>query len=339
MFDGMTINPGYLAGLSVSILWTFTTLFFTAASKRIGPAMVNAARLTVALILHAITHRAITGHWVPDAKSQQVLYLCTSGLIGLTIGDLCIFQAFLSIGPRRALLVQTTAPILAAMFGWIALGETLSLQSWVGIGLTLAGIAWVIRERTPSAVNEKQSGGRVANPSVDRLETGPTLEHKAALRMGYALALAAALCQSAGLMLSKKGMGHGWLADDQHMLPQTATLLRMTFAVVGMIPILLIRSYRERRREGLVKPVAVPGAMQLGLLFASCGAVTGPFLGVWLSLISANRVKLGIAQTLLSLAPVAILPFAKWLYKEHISLRAIAGTLLAIVGVAVLCLD
>lgn len=317
MLSSLPIDIGYIAGLSVSILWTFTTLFFTAASKRIGPAMVNAARPTVALILHAITHRAITGHWVPDARSQQVLYLCTSGLIGLTIGDLCIFQAFLSIGPRRALLVQTTAPILAAMFGWIALGETLSLQSWLGIGLTLAGIAWVIRERTVAAVEENT-------------------HH---VRWGYALALAAALCQSAGLMLSKKGMGHGWLSDDQHMLPQTATLLRMTFAVLGMIPILLIRSYRERRREGLVKPVAVPGAMQLGLLFASCGAVTGPFLGVWLSLISANRVKLGIAQTLLSLAPVAILPFAKWLYKEHISLRAIAGTLLAIVGVAVLCLD
>lgn len=318
MLNGLPLDVGYVAGLSVSILWTFTTLFFTAASKRIGPAMVNAARLTVALILHAITHRAITGHWVPDARSQQVLYLCTSGLIGLTIGDLCIFQAFLSIGPRRALLVQTTAPILAAMFGWIALGETLSLQSWLGIGLTLAGIAWVIRERTTTAVEENTHD----------------------VRWGYALALAAALCQSAGLMLSKKGMGHGWLPDDQHMLPQTATLLRMTFAVLGMIPILLFRSNRKSRRDAfMVKPAAVSGATQMGLLFASLGAVTGPFLGVWLSLISANRVKLGIAQTLLSLAPVAILPFAKWLYKEHISLRAIAGTLLAIVGVAVLCLD
>lgn len=317
MLSDFVLDPGYLAGLAVSLLWTFTTLFFTAASRRIGPAMVNAARLMVALVLHTIAHRALTGRWLPEARPQQVYYLCASGLIGLTIGDLCIFQAFLTLGPRRTLLIQTIAPILAALFGWVALGETLSVQVWIGIGLTLAGIAWVIRER---------AGLKAA---LDR-------NHRT---RGYALAVAAAVCQSAGLLLSKQGMGHGWLAAGQHMQPQTATLLRMTFATLGMIPILLVRVLRERPLETKFDAAHDHRQWMSGVLFAAGGAVTGPFFGVWLSLIAANRVSLGIAQTLLSLAPIMILPFAKWFYKEHLSMRTIAGTALALIGVAVLCLD
>jgi drug/metabolite transporter (DMT)-like permease len=309
-------NIGVLAGVSVAVLWTFTTLFFTAAGKRIGPSMVNAVRLIVALVLHAIVHRYLNGFWIPQVESGPILYFALSALLGLTIGDQCILQAFLTIGPRRALLVMTTSPLMAALFGWFVLDEKLTGWSLVGISLTIGGVGWVIRERT----------------------TDPELNKPAHGTSGYVLALAASLCQAAGLMLSKQGMGYGTITWATHVPPQSATLVRMAFAVLGMIPILLYHAFRRResRDARAGSTGSVSSARLVGALLASCGAITGPFFGVWLSLISASIIPIGVAQTLLSLTPIMIIPIAKWCYHEHISPRALFGTLLAVAGVGLL---
>jgi drug/metabolite transporter (DMT)-like permease len=57
---------------------------------------------------------------------------------------------------------------------------------------------------------------------------------------------------------------------------------------------------------------------------------------VWLSLIAVQKAPLGIASTLTSLAPIFLLPVGAMLFKEKIGLRAIGGTLIAIIGTAML---
>ncbi len=93
-----------------------------------------------------VTHRVLSGAWVPDVVGRQVLYLAVSGIVGLSIGDQALFAAFVYIGPRLAMLIMTTAPLFAAFFGWLALGETLSPIAWLGVGLTIGGVAWVVLE-------------------------------------------------------------------------------------------------------------------------------------------------------------------------------------------------
>ncbi len=68
------------------------------------------------------------------------------------------------------------------------------------------------------------------------------------------------------------------------------------------------------------------------------GAVTGPFLGVTLSLVALAKAPVGIASTLMALVPVFLLPVSRFFFKEPVGLRAVAGTLLAVGGVAVLLL-
>ena len=72
--------------------------------------------------------------------------------------------------------------------------------------------------------------------------------------------------------------------------------------------------------------------MRAGYLFASGGAVVGPFLGVWMSLVAADHAPIGVAQTLCSLTPVFLLPFAVVIHKERISSRAVIGALIAVGG-------
>ena len=68
------------------------------------------------------------------------------------------------------------------------------------------------------------------------------------------------------------------------------------------------------------------------------GSLTGPFIGVWLSLISVQKAPLGIASTLMSLMPIILLPVGYFLFDERIGMRAIGGTVVAFVGTAILFL-
>jgi drug/metabolite transporter (DMT)-like permease len=69
-----------------------------------------------------------------------------------------------------------------------------------------------------------------------------------------------------------------------------------------------------------------------------CGALTGPFLGVWLSLIAIQHTSIGVASTLMALPPVFLLPISRLVFAEQIGWRTILGTMVAISGVAMLFL-
>jgi drug/metabolite transporter (DMT)-like permease len=134
-------------------------------------------------------------------------------------------------------------------------------------------------------------------------------------------------------------MGHGWLPEERHLDPQAATLVRMLFAALGMIPILVLHARRERKRRAKnVTPKRV-GSPRIGLLLSCSGAVSGPFLGVWMSLVASDRADLGVAQTLCSLPPVFLLPAVILIHKERVSPRAVIGAFLAVAGVALLFIE
>ena len=318
MFASFDAYVGPAAGIATSVLWTLTVVFFTAASRRIGPTIVNTTRILLAIALHAATYRIVTGRWLPEAQAGQVLYLAASGVIGLSIGDQALLTAFIDIGPRLTSVIMATTPLFAVFFGWAVLGETLGAMAWVGVGLVVGGVAWVVLER---------AGDSARTYTSHRLR-------------GVILVFVYAVCQAGGLLLSKQGIGHGWLPSSEHMTPQAATLIRMVFAGMGMAPILAIYQVKMRihRVADLDLTRTRKGAMRSGLLFAAAGAVVGPYLGVWMSLVASDRAPLGVAQTLCSLVPIFILPLSVVLYKERVSPRAIIGAFLAVGGSALLLL-
>ena len=71
MLADLDAYMGPAAGIATSMLWTATALFFTAAGRRIGPTIVNGSRIAVAIVLLGITHRLLSGHWIPQASAGQ----------------------------------------------------------------------------------------------------------------------------------------------------------------------------------------------------------------------------------------------------------------------------
>lgn len=316
----MTLSPsdlGLLAALGTAVLWAFTAMLFTAAARRLGATTTNAARVSLALVLLGAVNLGRTGQLLPDLQPTQWRDLALSGVIGLALCDQALFLAFALIGPRQVMLVQTTTPLFGLALGFVLLGETVGMAATGGVAVTLLGVAWVVSERG--------SGGR-PHPLIGR---------------GLTLAVVAAALQALGALLSKRGMGHGSLAPEARLDPLAATYLRMLFGTLGVLPLVALASWRRRRERAAGKPERERperASLRRGWQCLVAATVLGPVLGVWLSLEAFDRVEVGLAQTLIGLSPVVILPLVA-LGGERISGRALVGALMAVAGTALLFLS
>ena len=294
---------GSLAALLTALAWSFTAVFFSLASDRVGALSVNRTRLLFAVCLLGSTHWAVYNAPVPlQASPSQWLWLGLSGVVGLALGDTFLFQALVDLGPRKAMLVMSSWPIFSAFLAFLFLDESLAWREVAGIVLTVAGIAWVVLERGTAT-------------------SGPVRRER--LARGAACAFGGAVCQAGGLVLAKQGLAGG--------LPAlSGTLIRMiaAAAVIWLLTLLMgevrqnFAKFRDRK----------------ALLLTTCGAVTGPFVGVWMSLYAVNHAKVAVASALMSLVPILLIPLMWILFRETVSRRAVLGTLAAFAGVLVLLL-
>lgn len=288
---------GESAALLTSLCWSLNSVCFTVAGRRVGSASVNLGRLLMAWAVLMLVHLVAYGSFFPlRAGAARLGWLGISGLIGFALGDAVLFEAFVLIGARLAMLLMTLSPIFSALLAWLFLGQNLSLPKLLAMVVTLGGIAWVVW------------GG------------GEHEDHPHLWR-GILLGIGGALGQSVGLLFSKYG-----LAGD--FPPISANLIRVT---AGVTALLLYFGATGRLRGTL-------GALRDGRAtgFIGLGALTGPVLGVVLSLVAIARAPMGVAATLMSLSPVILLPVSHYVLKEKVGGHAILGTLLALVGAAAL---
>lgn len=296
---------GEIAALVVSFCWSITSVQFTLAGRRIGSEAVNRIRLVLAVLFLSLTHLLLYGKlWPTYAESFRWGWLGLSGTLGLVLGDGCLFQALLVIGPRLAVLLQTLVPVISAVVAWVLLGEALLPIEISAILLTVSGVAWVVSEReqgpnSPAGKDERQYA------------------------LGVLLGVIGALGQSLGLVAAKYG-----LVDDFSAL--SATVIRMVVAM-GVIWLLALaqgqagatwRALRDKKAS----------------LFVAGGSLTGPTIGVWLSMFALQNAPVGIASTLMALSPIIMIPLAHWIFHERSSTRFVAGTIVALAGAVIIFL-
>jgi drug/metabolite transporter (DMT)-like permease len=288
---------GESAALLTALCWSLNSICFTVAGRRVGSASVNLGRLLMAWAALVLIHLAVYGSLFPlQAGSARLGWLGTSGLIGFALGDAVLFEAFVLIGARLAMLLMTLSPIFSALLAWLFLGQNLSLPKILAMVVTLGGIAWVVWG----------GGDHEDHPHLWR---------------GVLLGVGGALGQSVGMLFSKFGLAGSFP-------PISANLIRVT---AGVAALLLYFGLAGRLRGTL-------GALRDGraTAYIGLGAVTGPVLGVVLSLVAIARAPMGVATTLMSLSPVILLPVSHFVFQEKLGGHAILGTLLALAGAAAL---
>ena len=293
---------GELAALATSFFFALTALIFTAAGRMVGSQVTNRLRLLFALGYLLILNFILFREPLPfSAEPSRWLWLSLSGVIGLSLGDAFFFQSLVSVGPRLGSLLLSLAPIFGSIIAWFFFEEALTPMQILGIVLALAGIAWVVMSH----------------------EQPPDTPYGHTKR-GVFFGVLAGLGQAVGLVLSKQGM----LGEFS---PFQANAIRMFAAVIftwlwttfeGKVGVTLTALRKQPKAIGLI----------------ALGALVGPLLGVSSSLLAVQHAEIGVASTLMALPPVIVLPISYFVFKEKVGWQAVAGTILALLGVAILFL-
>ncbi len=297
-------HAGELAALGAASCWVVSALSFEAAGKRIGSLTLNVIRLAMALVPLSLWGLIARGQALPlDADAHAWTWLAASGLVGFVIGDLCLFRAFVLIGPRLGVLIMASAPVWAALLGFVLLGETLAARELLGIALTLAGIGWALAQRPSAATSGDAASDRRAHHDP----------------LGLLLGLGGALGQAGGLILSKHGM--------RDFDPFAATQIRVLVGTLGFAIVVTALRWWPRVREALRDGEAMRST--------ALGAMFGPFLGVGCSLLALQHAPTGVAATLMATTPILMLPIS-WYRGERLGLGGVLGAFVAFAGVVLL---
>ncbi len=288
---------GIAMGLGTAVCWCFSSMAFEEAGRRAGSVPVNLVRLVVAFGFLSLAGWARRGQALPtDATAEQWRWLLWSGVIGFFVGDVTQFRALVLIGARLTSLVTCTAPIFAMVAErWLLRSGSVGWVGVAGVVVTLAGVAWVVSER---------------NEAHPRYVVTP---------WGVLLAFIGAAGQGVGVVLTRR-------ATD--VVPYDAFATGQIRMIAGIALFAVFLALTGRTRDVIA---TLRNGPAMGYL--SLGAFGGPFLGVTLLIMSMNHILPSVAQTLTSLVPILIIPFAIAFRNEKVSGRAVLGSVVAVAGV------
>ncbi len=290
---------GEAAALMTALCWVGSSVAFEFAGKKVGTLVLNLMRLVVSFAIISVINFFLTGGYQNlGVTLESFSILLLSGLIGFVLGDLFLFQSYIDIGARIAQLIMALSPPITAILSYFILGETLGFYQILGMLITMAGIMVVIIGR------DTRSNKLVLRHSVK----------------GILYAFIGALGQSFGLIFSKIGV--------RDLSPLVATQIRIVAGIIGFV---LIISYTKNWNKFLrtFRWKEVMQGITIGSLF-------GPVVGVTLSLVAVKYTSTGVASTLMALTPVFLIPITVFFYKEKVKTNEVFGTILAVLGVAVI---
>ncbi|MDA3860423.1 MAG: DMT family transporter [Melioribacteraceae bacterium] len=290
---------GEFAALSAALFWSVNAIVLTEAVSKVGSFNVNVGRLFFASIFLLVTILLFSLSF--NIYWQQYFYLILSGIIGLVIGDYGMLKSYELIGPRLGMLLMAFVPSMSLILAYYFLDEVLGFSQIVGIIITSFGLALVILQK--KVISEKFHF---------------TLK-------GGLYGLLAALGQAVGLILAKEAFNFSELNEF------VAAFIRIIFS---FILLLMLGRFLGFSRN----PIRVFRNNKKGLKLIIWGAILGPYLGITSSLIAVANTHVGIASTLMATVPLLMLPISKFYYKEKLSLFSVVGTIIAVIGIAVLFL-
>jgi drug/metabolite transporter (DMT)-like permease len=319
--------PGELAALSAAMIWALSSVVYGQIGRIVSPLLLNLVKGVIAIALLILT-LLLTGQLFPTVSQTALGLMLLSGLIGIGVGDTAYFVALNHLGARRALVLESLAPPLAALLAWVFLQERLPWSAWFGIGLTVGGVLWVVLEQT--------------SPPL-KTETMPPQPANGSRFYGAMAGVLAAVGQAVGVVLSR-----GALAGTE-INPLWSTLIRLLAGVAGLLLWLGwqrlgvqriglgMRSPQEVLQESPsvwaeLKPLGASLRLAGTLIAAAFGST---FLGIWLQQIALKYASAGVAQSLSATSPLFVIPIVM-LLGERVSRRAIAGALIAIAGIRLL---
>ena len=291
---------GEFAALGTAVCFAGASNLFATAAVTMGPRVLNRLRITAAWGFLTVTmvfaHHALWPTW---ASAPATLALALSGVIGFIFGDTFQFRSIVILGPGRASLLASTAPLFTTALAWPLLQQRPGPLALLGMLLTLSGTAFVIS--APAKLRGGHAEGGVG--------------------VGIASGLLGALGQAGGYILSKLALKTG-------LDPLSGTVIRAGCASMAV----WIMTGAERQIAPTISALRVGRSTR----FMLAGALLGPCLGVLLSLTSLHLIDAGVAASITAISPLFAMLIAARFHDERLTWRSLVGSAIAIAGVVVL---
>ncbi|GAB4374051.1 MAG: DMT family transporter [Acidobacteriota bacterium] len=284
--------------LAAAALWAVAVSMLRTPIRTHGAAAANLGKCLLAAAAFWLLV-PLTGGLGARGNAADWSLLALSGVVGMAAGDLCLFLAVRHGGVQRALVIFNSSPLLAALGAIPVYGEWPAAGTWLGMLLVIAGVTLV--ESDP----------------VRRREARPDATAPPRSVLFYGLGAAAG--QAAGILLSRGPL------QAVPLVPASA--VRLSAAAIALVALLPLAA---RRRAGLrsVTPAALRD-LALPTLIGTVIAVLFMMRGI-------RDVPAAISSSLLATTPIFSLPIARFVLAEPLGARSVAGTLLAVAGIAVM---
>lgn len=299
---------GEICALATALCWTGSSVAFALASRAAGALPANQFRLLAAIPLLVLLSLLLTGRaWPVYAGDQRVALLAASGIVGLVLGDIGLFHALATIGPRLSSVFLACWPAVTVALE-ACCGRLPGPGVLGGIALSTLGVAMVLL---------RHREGTAWRPGLSRRQW----------LSGCAGALLGAVGQAGGFVLAGPGMAPGADLPDG-VDPLQATVVRMAAAALGLQLVATLQR----------QPLALRAVLhhRQALRAALLGACFGPVGGVWLSMLARRHAAdAGVAAALMATTPVFMMPVAAVAYGARVGLLGVAGTLCAVAGAAI----
>ncbi|MBV8030659.1 MAG: DMT family transporter, partial [Betaproteobacteria bacterium] len=213
-----------------------------------------------------------------------------AGVVGIFLGRRALFDTVRLLGPSRASVFHSSAPVVALLGAWLLAHEALGAYE-----LALVAVVWVGLWLT-----QPPAGSRPGETRLSRV----------AIRRG----LLAGLFAVAGFGFGNVLRG---LAMRQWEEPLLGTVIAALSAFV--LQVAVTRDWHAVRAQ--VRKAGAPGVW----IYVACGIATS-FGSVFITAAMAH-MKIGLAALIMHTTPVVVFPMSALLFKqrEEINGRTLAG--------------
>lgn len=293
------LGRGELCALLSPLVWAFAVILFKRSAHAPAGAL-NLFKNTVGFSLLTLTMVAF-GVGIPtDRAREDWAAIALSGVLGLAVADTLLFAGLARIGAARMAVADTVyAPVVVAL-SWIFLGERPGGQFAVGAFFVLVGV-------TLAAVNRQ----------AFLLES---VSERRNIVIGSLLVIAAISGTAIGVVLVKPVLAEANLIE--------ITWSRLLFGLIVQVGWAAARGELSSTAE-----VLRPGPLWRTLVPA---AVLGPYASLLLWLGGFKWADASVAAVLNQMATIYVLVLARVWLKETLTLRQVAGALLACGGALII---
>ena len=303
--------PAFLS----TIFYSISVICANRSARLIGGTEANFWRLTCATAFLGVW-AATGGQGLSGEKTFPIFFL--SGVIGIGLGDVALFQALPRLGPRLSLLlVQCLTAPFAAAIEWLWLHNTLRPLEIFWAVVILAGVGVSL------------APGKHLNLRRDQIISGSLFGVVGALGGAY------------GAVLSRKA--YGVMDRDRPMIDGgTAAFQRLLggLFIAGLCLLVVkwrsIRHHLTRSEEAETLPSKEKWRRVWPWILAN--SLAGQTIGVSCYQWAFQTTRTGIVLPIVAITPLVAMPLTRYLDGERLSWPAIIGGLIAVVGVVGLAL-